>query len=105
MLHFVGFHLLQNLAAAFVFLRELLQMFGEMAFHLAFGFGHESQAHFIAQRAGESADRERACVPQGVQQAGAAVEPDAVGGLVLCRVTVNVGDEAAVTFTRRCAST
>ena len=53
---------------------NVVQMAVEMLLHLTLGFGHEAEADAVAQAPCREADRERAGVPERIQQTGTRVE-------------------------------
>src|SRR6185312_14359132 len=67
-------HLSQDDPAAFVPGGKPRQVLIEMTLDLALRLGHEAAACTISERGGKSADRKRACIPEGVQTAGARAE-------------------------------
>ena len=88
----IGTHCLKYGTAAGVILWQTREMLIEVAFDLALGFDHEAEAHAVAQQCGGGADRERAGVPERIQQARTGVEllqtclapGEMVGFLVRC---------------------
>ena len=71
---FVRAHLLDDRARASVRLRQAMQVSFEMLDHLALGFRDEAEAGAVARESGQRADRERAGVPQRIEQAGPAAQ-------------------------------
>src|SRR6186713_1162070 len=67
---FVVAHGLDDGPASKIFGRQLFEMTLEVAFDLAFGLGHKSQAGTVPQKRGECADAEGTCIPEGVEHAG-----------------------------------
>jgi len=60
--------------ASSVIRRKPSQVLIEMAFNLALGFDDKTEARAIAEQGRQRADRERACIPERVQQARPRVE-------------------------------
>src|SRR5207237_5940577 len=60
--------------------RQRVEMSAEMLLDLPFGLGEECKVPAVAERTGERADRERARIPERIEQARASAElPDALG--------------------------
>jgi len=70
----ISTHCLKYGTAAGVILWQSRQMLIEMAFDLSFGFDDEAEAHAVAQQSSRGTDRERAGIPEWIQQARAGVE-------------------------------
>ena len=74
MARFVFLHLLHDGLRGRVGRRQLFQMRMQVLFNLTFGLDHEAQAHRIASTRRQQPERERAGVPERVQQARVRVE-------------------------------
>ena len=72
--HLVVLHLGNDRARGGVALRKPLEMSLQVLLDLAFGFRHEAEAGAVADARGSQADRERASVPERVEQAGPATQ-------------------------------
>ena len=70
----ISTHCLKYGTAAGVILWQSRQVFIEMAFDLSLGFDHEAEAHAVAQQSSRGTDRERAGIPEWIQQARARIE-------------------------------
>ena len=66
----LGFHVLDDAAAAQVRGRQPVQMAGQVALDLRFGLGHEAQADGVAEHGRGGAQPEGAQVPERIEQAG-----------------------------------
>ncbi len=71
---FIVPHLLDHGARKLIIGRQPIQVAVQMLLDLAFGLGHETQAHAIAGTSGQQPDGECAAVPEWIQQAGTAAE-------------------------------
>ena len=70
----VGAHCLDHGARAPVGRGQRIEMTGQVLLDLTLGLGEESEIPAVAERAGESADRERPRVPERIQDARPAAE-------------------------------
>ena len=80
MARLVGAHRLDHGARAPVGGGQRLEVTRQVLLDLALGLGEEGEVPAVAERAGDSADRERAGVPERIEQARPAAElADALG--------------------------
>lgn len=86
MADFILLHLLDDCATAQIVCGQPLEVPVQVALDLPFSLGHESEAEAIAKQSCRCADRNRACIPDRVQQARARakfLEPVAAPGQVI----------------------
>ncbi len=74
MCYFIGSHCLKYGTATGIISWESREVRIEMAFHLSFCFDDKAEAGAIAEQRGRGADRERAGVPQRIQQTRVGLE-------------------------------